>query len=38
MIDWSDENRDWGRPGHNVHTADNGSHVPDAHAASEVTE
>lgn len=22
----------WGQPGHNVHVADNGSHVPDSHA------
>lgn len=38
MIDWSDTNVLWGVDGHNVHVAENGSHVPDAHAVSEVTE
>lgn len=27
MIDWGNPN--WGIEGHNVHIADNGSHVPD---------
>lgn len=38
MIDWSDDNKAWGKPGHNVHIAENGSHVGDAHTLSEVTE
>lgn len=38
MIDWSETNSDWGKPGHNVHVAANGSFVPDAHTSSEVTE
>lgn len=37
-IDWSDSNTHWGEVGFNVHVADNGSHVADAHSASEVTE
>jgi hypothetical protein len=29
-IEWGGEH--WGQPGHNVHIAENGSHVPDAHS------
>lgn len=28
-IDWNSET--WGQAGHNVHVAENGSHVPSAH-------
>ena len=30
MIDWSDTNTDWGKPGHNVHVSSDGSFVGDA--------
>lgn len=32
-VEWGSPN--WGKPGHNVHVAENGSHVPDAHTESE---
>lgn len=32
-VDWDSPH--WGKPGHNVHTSDAGSDVPDKHTASE---
>lgn len=32
-VDWDSET--WGQPGHNVHIADNGSDVADAHTEPE---